>query len=166
LDHVLAAVFETPTVTMKTKFFSLGLAFALVCPAFLHAEDAVTSIEISGNDAMKFNVTSFTVKAGESIHVSLSNVGTLPKSVMGHNWVLLKSGTDAAAYASAAANAKGEDFQPKALAGEVIASIGLLGARQNGEVTFTAPTVPGAYTYLCSFPGHFQVGMRGVMTVK
>jgi len=151
---------------MNYKALSFTLALALLCPAFLHAAEATSSIEISGNDSMKFNVTKFAVKPGEVVHVSLSNVGSLPKTVMGHNWVLLKSGIDAAAYASAAANAKDEDYEPKAHAGDVIASIGLLGARQNGEVTFTAPTVSGDYTYICSFPGHFQVGMRGVMTVK
>jgi azurin len=151
---------------MKNKSLFLAVAFALTCPALLRAAEPTTSIEISGNDSMKFNIKAFTVKPGEVVNVSFSNVGSLPKSVMGHNWILLKAGTDAAAYASAAANAKDEGYEPKALAGEVIASIGLLGARQNGEVTFTAPTVPGDYTYLCSFPGHFQVGMRGVMTVK
>ena len=151
---------------MKMKEFSLGLACALFCAASSQAQVATTSIELSGNDSMKFNITSFTVKPGEVVYVSLSNIGTLPKTVMGHNWILLKAGKDGAAYSSAAANAKDENYEPKALAGDVIASIGLLGARQNGEVTFTAPTVRGNYVYLCSFPGHFQVGMRGVMTVK
>ena len=151
---------------MKIKNISLALAFALVCAVSLRAQVATTSIEISGNDSMKFNVTSFTVKPGEIVHVSLSNVGTLPKSVMGHNWVLLKARKDGVAYASAAADAKAEDYEPKSLAGDVIASIGLLGARQNGDVTFTAPTEAGNYVFICSFPGHFQVGMRGVMTVK
>ena len=151
---------------MKRKGFSLGLAFALLSAVSLAAQEATTSIELSGNDAMKFNVTSFTVKPGGVVHVSLRNVGTLPKAVMGHNWILLKAEKHGVAYSAAASNAKDEDYQPKALADDVIASIGLLGARQNGEVTFTAPTVAGNYVYLCSFPGHFQAGMRGVMTVK
>lgn len=151
---------------MKIKYSSFALAGALLFAVTLRAANATTSIEISGNDSMKFNVTSFTVKPGEVVYVSLSNVGTLPKSVMGHNWVLLKAGKDGSAYSSAAANAKDEDYEPKSQAGDVIASIGLLGARQNGEVTFTAPMAPGTYTYICSFPGHFQVGMRGVMIVK
>ena len=77
---------------MNIKNTLFALAFALLCSVTLRAEVATTSIEISGNDSMKFNVTSFTVKPGEIVHVSLSNVGTLPKSVMGHNWVLLKAG--------------------------------------------------------------------------
>jgi azurin len=151
---------------MKILKNSLVLAFALLGASQLGAQTATASFEISGNDSMKFNITSFTVKPGEVVHVSLSNVGTLPKAVMGHNWVLLKAGKTAAAYSSAAANAKEEDYEPKSQAADVIASIGLLGARQNGEVTFTAPAEPGNYQYLCSFPGHFQVGMHGAMTVK
>jgi azurin len=151
---------------MKNAKTSLAMALALICAGSLCAQNATTSVEITGNDTMKFNVTSFTVKPGEVVHVSLKNVGSLPKSVMGHNWVLLAAAKDGTAYSAAAANAKDENYEPKALAGDVIASIGLLGARQSGEVTFTAPTVAGTYVYLCSFPGHFQAGMRGVLTVK
>jgi azurin len=151
---------------MKTQSSLLALALALISSASLRAQAAPTAIEIAGGDSMKFTVTHFTVKPGEKVQVWLSNTGSLPKTVMGHNWILLKAGVDPAAYDAAAAKAQGEEFQPKALAGEVLASIGLLGARQNGQVTFTAPTAAGDYAYLCSFPGHFQVGMRGTMTVK
>ncbi len=151
---------------MRIKALYVGIAFSIVGAASLSAQTATTSIEISGNDAMKFDVTNFTVKPGEVVHVSLSNVGTLPKTVMGHNWILLKAGKDGSAYSSAAANAKEEEYEPKALAGDVMARIGLLGARQNGDVTFTAPIVPGNYVYICSFPAHFQMGMHGIMTVK
>lgn len=151
---------------MKIKELSLSLALALLGAASLAAQEATTSIAITGNDSMKYSVTSFTVKPGEVVHVELKNVGTLPKAVMGHNWILLKAGKDGASYSAAAANAKDENFEPKALSDSVIASIGLLGAKQTGEVTFTAPTAPGDYVYLCSFPAHFQIGMHGIMTVK
>jgi plastocyanin len=36
-----------------------------------------------------------------------------------------------------------------------------------GLVTsFGAPAKPGSYTYLCTFPGHFVAGMKGVLVVK
>ena len=34
------------------------------------------------------------------------------------------------------------------------------------EVTFDAPTEPGEYVYLCSFPGHYAAGMKGLLVVK
>jgi azurin len=85
---------------------------------------------------------------------------------MGHNWVLLKAGSDVAAFDSAAVNAKDTGYIPPALKDEIIAHIDLLGPRKSGEAEFTVPTVPGDYPYLCTFPAHYQVGMKGVLTVK
>ena len=39
-------------------------------------------------------------------------------------------------------------------------------AGKTAEVTFTAPQQIGEYTFLCSFPGHFAVGMRGTLVVS
>jgi azurin len=36
---------------------------------------------------------------------------------------------------------------------------------QNATVTFTAPTTPGEYPFVCSFPGHW-VTMRGILRVE
>ena len=55
---------------------------------------------------------------------------------------------------------------PAALSDQIIAKIDLLGPRKSGEVEFKAPTVPGDYVFLCTFPAHFQAGMKGVLTVK
>ena len=59
-----------------------------------------------------------------------------------------------------------QNYQPASLAGEVLAAIALVGARETGEVTFAAPLAPGSYPFLCSFPAHCQVGMRGELVVK
>jgi azurin len=151
---------------MNIKKISLSLAALLFSAASLCAQAAPKSVALTANDTMKYNVTSFTVKPGEVVHLELKNEGTLAKEVMGHNWILLIAGKDGAAYSTAAAGAKADNYEPKALAGDVLARIGLLGPKQTGEVTFTAPAAPGNYVYLCSFPAHFQVGMHGVMTVK
>ena len=124
------------------------------------------TLEITAGDNMKFNVTTLEAKAGEQLTVVLTNVGTQPKEVMGHNWILLKIGTDLEAFDKAAALAKESDYFPTSMAGQVLAHIPLLGPRKSGEITFTAPTTPGEYPFLCSFPAHFQVGMKGVLIVK
>ncbi|MBI5766279.1 MAG: hypothetical protein HZA93_00675 [Verrucomicrobia bacterium] len=49
---------------------------------------------------------------------------------------------------------------------KVLATIGLLGPNETGEASFTAPTEPGEYPFLCSFPAHCQIGMKGVLVVK
>lgn len=130
------------------------------------AAEPAKTVTIIASDSMKFSLTHIEAHPGQKIHVVLRNEGTLPKEVMGHNWVLLKMGHEATAYASAAVTAKDQNFQPKSLADEVLASIPLLGAKQSGEVEFEAPTAPGSYPFLCSFPAHCQAGMRGELVVK
>lgn len=49
---------------------------------------------------------------------------------------------------------------------KVLAFVALLGPNETGEVTFTAPTKPGEYPFLCSFPAHCLIGMKGVLVVK
>ena len=124
------------------------------------------TIEITAGDNMKFNLSTIEAKAGEELKVVLTNIGTQPKEVMGHNWILLKAGTDVAAFDAAATASKATDYFPADKADEVIAHIPLMGPRKSGEITFKAPTQPGDYPFLCSFPAHYQVGMKGVLTVK
>lgn len=123
------------------------------------------TVEITANDQMKFSLATIEAKAGEDLKVVLTNVGTLPKEAMGHNWVLLAAGTDAMAFAMAAAGAKDTDYIPAAFKDKVIAHTAILGPRKSDEAAFKAPA-PGEYVYLCSFPGHFAVGMKGKLIVK
>jgi azurin len=122
-------------------------------------------IEITANDQMKFSVTTIEAKAGEQLKVVLTNVGTLPKEAMGHNWVLLKAGTDGNAFSAAAITAKDKDYIPDSMKDQVIAHTALLGPRKSDEVTFTVPAA-GEYPFLCSFPAHFAVGMKGTLIAK
>jgi azurin len=123
-------------------------------------------IEITAGDTMKYDVTQIDAKPGEDIKVILTNTGTQPVEVMGHNWVLLKAGTDVAAFDSAALMSKDTGYIPAALKDEIVAHIELQGPRKSGEVEFNAPTAPGDYPFLCTFPAHYQTGMKGTLTVK
>jgi plastocyanin len=42
----------------------------------------------------------------------------------------------------------------------------MAGPGETVQVTFTAPSKPGKYPYLCTFSGHYQAGMKGVLIVK
>lgn len=123
------------------------------------------TIEITANDQMKFSVTAIEAKVGEELKVVLTNAGQLPKEAMGHNWVLLKPGTDVAAFAAAAAAAgPAKEYIPDAQKDQVVAHTALLGPRKSDEITFKV-TAAGDYPFICSFPGHF-VAMKGTLTVK
>jgi len=123
-------------------------------------------IVIEANDQMKFSVERFAVKGGEAIRLVLDNVGSMPKFSMGHNVVVLKRDVDAAAFVEDAAMAAGNEYIPAGRESEIVAHTPLLGGGEKASVTFVAPEEAGEYPFVCSFPGHFQIGMRGVMVVE
>jgi azurin len=125
------------------------------------------AVEITVTDAMKFSVAEITAKRGEKLTVTLVNVGTTPKFSMGHNWVLLTLGTDVPQFLAAAAEAVTTEYVPTATHNDhIVVATKLLGPKERDVVTFVAPDAPGRYDFLCSFPGHYQVGMRGVLIVE
>jgi azurin len=156
---------------IKTSLLSCAaLAAVLTAGAQPNGGPAATPgprlVEITAGDTMKYSVAAISAAPGEDLKVTLTNLGSLPKDAMAHNWVLLKAGADAGAFSNASVMAKATDYLPPALQDEVIAQIGLQGPHQTGEVEFHAPTAPGDYVYLCTFPAHYQVGMHGTLTVK
>ena len=124
------------------------------------------AVEITGDDAIKFSLTEIGAKAGERLSVTLVNTGTMPKFSMGHNWLLLAAGVDPEAFVTVAAEAATTDYVPAARQADILAATKLRGPNERDTVTFNAPSTPGRYDFLCSFPGHFQVGMRGVLIVE
>ena len=130
------------------------------------AAKGVRTIEIVGTEDMKFSLATITAKPGEQLLVRLVVKGAMPKIAMAHNFVLLKKGASVVEFATAAMNARATDFIPADKKADVVAATGLAGAGETVEVTFKVPAVAGDYPYLCTFPGHFQAGMRGTLTVK
>lgn len=123
-------------------------------------------VVIEANDQMQFSIDNFMVEPGETIQLTLKNVGTMPKFSMGHNVVVLVKSADPAAFVEAAMNAAANEYIPEGSEDQIIAHTKLLGGGESDTITFTAPEETGDYPFLCSFPGHFQIGMKGTMTVQ
>ncbi|WP_026897050.1 plastocyanin/azurin family copper-binding protein [Daejeonella oryzae] len=122
--------------------------------------DTVVSntVELTGDDLMKFNRTEIRVKAGEQVTLSLKNIGKLPKEAMSHNFVLLKLGTDTEQFALKAAVSQASDYIPADMKTSILSHTKLLGPGESDTITFTVPA--GEYEFICSFPGHWGT-MRG-----
>jgi len=123
-------------------------------------------IVVTSNDQMQFDKKALEATVGETVKITLKNIGQAPKIAMGHNLVILKAGSNFMAFAGKAGVARENDYIPedpesKAM---ILAHTKLLGPGETDALIFKAPA-PGNYEYLCSFPGHFAL-MRGVITVK
>jgi azurin len=124
------------------------------------------TVQLTGGDDMKYNLTKIEAKPGETIHVVLKSVGTIPKIAMAHNFVVLKLGADATEFIKATMNARDTDYVPADQKAQILASTKLAGPGETVEVTFKVPAKAGTYPYMCTFPGHYAAGMKGDLVVK
>lgn len=124
----------------------------------------VATINISGGDDMKFNLSELKAKEGETVKLILKHTGKAPLAAMGHNVVILAKGVDMAKFSSEAINAKDNDYIPKSMEADVIAHTKTIGGGETTEIEFTAQA-KGTYDFLCSFPGHSAM-MKGKFIVE
>jgi len=140
-------------------------------PAAPAAETAVTKVVIGVVPAvMQYDKKAFSVKAGDKVSILFTNKAC----PLQHNLIILKPGTDAKFGTAAdkmivadAAGAMAKVYTPddaESKAAIIVASTKLIGPGQNEILSFTAPSEPGDYPYICTFPGH-RFLMKGVMTV-
>lgn len=120
------------------------------------------NLEISSNDQMQYDKTELKVKTGQKITLTLKHTGKMKKEVMGHNWVLLKIGTDIPIFAAKAVKAKDNEYIPSG--DEIIAHTKIIGGGESDSITFDAPE-KGIYDFICSFPGHYAI-MKGKLIVE
>ncbi|HEV8419689.1 MAG TPA: plastocyanin/azurin family copper-binding protein [Candidatus Udaeobacter sp.] len=161
---------------MKTKSAQLIPVIALGCSALLYftgcsraPEAPPKEVTVQADDKMRYDVTAFDASPGQKVSLTIKNIGTTPKFSMGHNFVLLDRVITTAniqsAFLDKASTEAAHDYVPPG-AKEVLAHSKLLGPGESEVVTFNAPYIPGEYLYVCSFPGHYSQGTKGVMTVK
>lgn len=150
---------------MKVAILAL-LPFTLALPGCPRNIAPSKVVEITSNNFMRFSITSFEAKPGESVTVRYNNVGDLPKEGMAHNWVLLAKEADPPKFVEAGTKYPETDYIAPAQSGSVLARTKMLGPGESDSITFVAPREPGAYNYVCTFPQHYGAGMRGVMTVR
>lgn len=148
----------TPPAAPPADQAEAALTFADPPPA---GETAEVSISPVGN-LMEYQETTFTARPGQTVHLTFVN--TADAEAMHHNVVVLAQGADVNAFGQAAMAAADTDYVPAEFADQVVGHTPMSAPGETVEVTFTAPTEPGDYTYVCTFPGHYLT-MRGTMRV-
>ncbi len=111
-------------------------------------------------EQLKFDLKEFQVKAGKKIKVHFKNSDYVP-----HNLVIVQPGA-ANAVGEAAIKLGADGFKAQWVPKDdrILESSRLLDYNQQEILEFNAPSEPGNYEFLCTFPGH-HILMRGVMKV-
>ncbi len=142
------------------------LAVVALCVGAAPVWAADCAVEIEGNDAMQFNKPTISVPAScKEFTVKLKHVGKLPKTAMGHNWVLTKT-ADVQPVANDGIPAGAAKDYVKDGDARVIAHTKLIGGGESDSVKFATSKLKAgdSYTYFCSFPGHSAI-MKGTLTL-
>ncbi|PZR72519.1 MAG: azurin [Chthoniobacterales bacterium] len=153
---------------IRHALFASGALLLCITACSRAPEAPPKEVTVQADDKMRFDVTAFEVKPGQKVSVTLKNIGTTPKFSMGHNFVMLDKAVNTGnvqTWLDKASSEAAHDYVPPDDK-QVLAHTKLLGPGETDTVTFTAPFVPGDYLYLCSFPGHYSQGTKGIMTVK
>lgn len=129
-------------------------------------ETEITSISITiqpDGDNMMYAEETITVTAGAEVTLIMENTATAPAMI--HNIVVLttNSDEDANRVGMAAIAAMETDYIPEDDA--ILAYTPMANPGETVEVTFTAPSEPGNYRFICTYPGHFGT-MQGVLIVQ
>ena len=112
---------------------------------------------------LQFKQKRLEAKPGEALALTLRNTDVMP-----HNLVLVKPNgaqkVGTASFKMLTDPKAGQKHYVPDLP-EVINYIPVINPGTEHVLNFRAPTEPGIYPYICTFPGHWQV-MRGILVVK
>ena len=118
------------------------------------------TVSVQGVEGLKFSLGSFDVKPGARVKLDFANT-----SDMLHNLVVVRPGTGTKVGEAAlrlGLDGQKLDYVPKS--DDVLFNTSLLEPQKVESIYFVAPTTPGEYQYVCTFPGHY-VTMQGTMRV-
>jgi len=105
-------------------------------------------------DQMLFNKDRIAAQAGKPVEIIFENGDIMP-----HNFVVTKPGS----LEEVGLLGESSSTQPGALernyvppSDKILVASRLLAPRDSQKLSFTAPTKPGVYPYVCTYPGHWR----------
>lgn len=139
------------------------LLFLLLLPVCLtlSGQPAVEKIDITTLPGLQFDKVQIAVRPGSAVQLTFTN-----SDDMSHNLLIVKPGKRASVVEAAMALAeKGPEMGYIPESRDVLWHIPVISPGEKKTINFTAPNTPGAYPFVCTYPGHGFV-MYGVLHVS
>jgi azurin len=154
----------TPTAAARTDSKAVGTSAPV--PAVAKSAKNAPAVNITlkvVEHVMQYDQKMITVKAGQQVNLLFEN-----PDFMQHNVLIIKPGTldkVGAAADALARDPKGAEKHYVPKMPEVLYASTLVDPEGRVTLNFTAPSTPGDYPYVCTFPGHWRI-MNGIMRVE
>ncbi len=166
LDSLLAYVKTIPTRDRTSPAALDALQLADTLAGLLPADRSVAVRRELGDlgvrvirlgtvtDQMLFDKDRIAAQAGKPVEVVFENTDIMP-----HNFVVTRPGALEAIgllgeSSSTLPGALERNYVPQS--DQLLVSSRLLAPRESQKISFTAPTAPGVYPYVCTYPGHWR----------
>jgi uncharacterized cupredoxin-like copper-binding protein len=144
-------------MNLKVRFWLLGLALAsavvLSACGSTGGGGGGGALNVTMLDTLKFEPATLSATGG-SASVNVKNTGAQQ-----HNFVVVKPEDETRVATEAAA----KNGDATGIAGVLAGGKPVAGG---GSETVTVNAPAGAYSYICTIPGHFQAGMKGTLTLQ
>ena len=123
--------------------------------------EADLTVDLGTKPGLLFDRKEITVNAGSKVALNFNN-----NDDMMHNFLLVQPNmADKVGDAAMELGLKGESMAYVPDMEEILFHTALLEPGKSETIYFTAPSKPGNYPYICTFPGHYLV-MRGILKVE
>ncbi len=146
------------------KHFALAAVLTAGSSAAWAADNC--KLEVGANDQMQYDKKEATVSAGcKEITITLKGTGKLDKTAMGHNLIVALEKDKNTIVAEGAGAGPAAGFV-KAGSPLIVAATKLIGGGETDTIKFPGSKLKAgeAYSFFCTFPGHFAL-MNGKLTV-
>lgn len=148
----------------RTQLPSTAATFTALAGAWTQAQSRGGDVLVVRAAAgLQFAPKELRVRAGSAVRLVFEN-----PDVMTHNFVLCAPGSLQEIGALAdwmAADPQGMAKGYLPASDKILQATPLVNPRGRAELQFKAPTEPGRYPYVCTFPGHWRI-MRGELIVE
>ncbi len=166
LDKLLAYVRKVPVAERNNSAVLDAMQFGDSLAGLLPADDARHVRKELGNlgvrvvrlgtlpEKMEYDKERLAVQAGKTVDIVLENNDLMP-----HNFVIVQPGSmEEVGMLGETTGLQPDAFKRQFVppSNKVIFASRLLQPREQQRLSFTAPTKPGVYPYICTFPGHWR----------
>ncbi len=145
---------------MKNKYLyaivilSLGTLLLAACGGG-GSDTSSNEFTITVANEFNFDPNVITVTAGKTVTVTFNNTGTV-----NHTLNFIKPDAELDHLLEEIAEGAGEHIDE-----ELLTDMHAIEAGHTETVSFTAPSEPGEYSFICTIPGHADAGMVGTFKV-
>lgn len=124
--------------------------------------DAELTLGVKPN-LLEFDKEELRAKAGQTVRVTFNNTGN-----MEHNLLFIEPGTlqevgNMADKMTSSSDGRDKNYVPDTPA--VVANTVIVQPGESVQITFTVPSEPGKYRFICTIPGHWR-SMQGTLVVE